>query len=34
VPLIHEIKSKAIDLNNGSPSILAVPVYGWCKLFG
>ena len=21
-------------LNNGSPSILAVPVYGWCKLFG
>lgn len=21
-------------LNNRSPSILAVPVYGWCKLFG
>lgn len=21
-------------LKNGSPSILAVPVYGWCKLFG
>lgn len=35
-PVMIIQKKDACDyyLNNGSPSILAVPVYGWCKLFG